>query len=161
MQPQAHAEQRGIANPAAGAKPGQRSKHQTTRTGGHSAAPVAVHPLAQGAEFGDCQQTARERPGWCGPGPEHPIAERAHRRHRQHHSRPGKARRNLSQRQDEALAGRKDGTVSGLLEDVDAFEELVKRMGRIRQAQVGERVAQEDVAEVVGAGRVRDRMLRE
>ena len=82
-----------VAPAAACAQPRQRAEHQAAGRGGHGAAPVAVHPLVQRAEFHHRQHPAGQRPTRRGPAAQHPVAQRAEGRGGQHHSRPGMCRK--------------------------------------------------------------------
>ncbi len=54
-----------------------------------------------------------------------------------------------AEREDQALAERKDRNVRRLLQDKIGLEELRQRMRRIREAEMAQRVGDQEVAEIV------------
>ena len=61
--------------------------------------------------------------------------------------------------QHQTLPDRENGAIRRLLQHEESLEELVQRMGRIRQAEVQQGVGNQQVAEFVGNIRRGDRMV--
>src|SRR5207248_6724583 len=94
-------------------------------------APVAVHPLAERAEFTDGEKAAHQRPERRGPGAQHPVAQRAEGGGGEQHARPGHAEDHPAECHGETLTERVNGTVRRLLEYEERVEELMQWMRRI------------------------------
>src|SRR5437016_4008753 len=55
-----------------------------------------------------------------------------------------------AKRQRQSLSQRKDGTVCRLLQHEKCLEELMKRMRRIGQTEMAQRIGYQQIAEVIG-----------
>ena len=161
MDRQAQAQQRRIPPAAHLAQSRQRAKYQAARRGSQGAAPIAVHPLAEGPEFHHRQRPAGQRPARRGPAAQHPVAQGAKGRGGEHHSRPGSSKDHPPERHGEPLPQRIDGTVGRLLQDEEGLEELVQGMHRIGQPEVPQGVGHQQVAELVVDIRRGRRMVRQ
>src|SRR5580704_7007655 len=96
----------------------QRAEDEASGDGGDCPSPIAVHPVAERAEFDGGEEAAEKGPRGGGPGAEHPVNQRREQADRQCDSGPRNSENHLADGDSDALAEGVDGTISRLLEDV-------------------------------------------
>src|SRR3984885_11225507 len=117
MQTKSQAQQCCIFRSVFPAEPRQRAEYKTSGSCRVAPSPIRVGPLIDWSELEDRKQPSEQRPGWRGPAPQHPIAERAESRGREQHPGPGGSKNDPSDSQCQSLTDRIDGTVSRRLQD--------------------------------------------
>src|SRR5262249_41668962 len=98
----ARSENESVAQACAFKNSCERAKHESTRTRGDRAAPIAVHPVAGESQLQRDEHSAKKRPARGHPCAKHPINCCAHRSGAQQNAKPGRAK-NLSERENSSL----------------------------------------------------------
>ena len=140
----------GAAEAGAAANARAGADRERTAQSRHRSAPVAIDPIAEEPEPQHEKQPSGQRPGRRQPALERPTDRGAGERHAEQDSGPRAVGHQLAEAEEDALTGEIHRAVGGALKHVNGFEMPPHGMSGVGQTAVGERVAQQQVAELVG-----------